>query len=284
MKKLYVFLAVALMSVISMGTFNSCKKDGVYNPKKKISRTFEQSYGEELRQFFTWDKNKLSKINYGDGSFSVFEYNKNQVSKIIESNGDYITFTYDGSKINKMEHFHKGKLKLVNRFEHSGNKITKMTAEGYDDDDDYMKSKKNDILNFILPVRIDENTKVANHKSHKKNKKATMTSATRKYTWKGNNVVQLDFEQILNDGEVHTATLKFTYDKMNNPFYGLLYNFEMSKNNITKTTHIDNYGNYYEFEYSYFYDNIIPFPIECRSTLRYDNSTYASTTTYYEYE
>ena len=45
MKRIHVFLAVATMAVITTGMFSSCKKDGVYNPKKKISRVSAQYSG-----------------------------------------------------------------------------------------------------------------------------------------------------------------------------------------------------------------------------------------------
>jgi hypothetical protein len=286
MRKYLLFATITL--ILSMICLTSCKKDGVYNPKKKISKIFYQYSGgtKQLNETWTWDKNKLSKIDYGSGYYERFEYDKNQISKIIDSDGDYQKFTYDGSKINKIEFYYGNTLYEAYKFEHNGNKISKITIEEYDYDDyEYasksIKNSKRNILRFILPEQFCE--KIEKSLSQKKNRKAMETyTTTLKLTWKGNNVEEIVYEDMY-DNELYAETSKYTYDKKKNPFDGLLSEIEdsFSKNNVTKMTTTDTDNNYWEYEYSYSYDGNFPKEV----TQIYRSGSYTNTSmTYYEYE
>src|SRR5574344_1096037 len=93
MKKNYVLLLIAALCVI----LSACTKEGVYNPKEKISRIFYQSSnsnGKNLQESWTWDKNLLSKIVDENGDFRNFEYDGKQLKTVRYSNGDKLEYTY----------------------------------------------------------------------------------------------------------------------------------------------------------------------------------------------
>ncbi len=290
MRKYLSFVSITLIFSIVLG-FTSCKKDGVYNPKKKISKIFHQYSGsdKQLSETWTWNKNQLSKIDYQSGNYEIFEYDKKQISKIIDNDGNYQKFTYDGSKINKIEYYYNNTLSSAYKFEHKGNKISKITMEeyDYDDYDDYestsksIKSSKRNILRFILPGQSCEN--IEKSLSQKKSRKAMETyTTTLKLTWDGNNVEEVVLGQS-SDDEFYSETYKYTYDKKKNPFDGLLSMVEgsLSKNNVTKLTMTGTGNDSWEYEYSYSYDG--DFPKE--ETEVYREGSYTSThMTYYEYE
>jgi hypothetical protein len=284
-------------TILSLGLslifgFTSCKKDGVYHPKKKISKIFNQrsGYNKTLDETWTWDKNQLSKIDYGKGSYQKFEYDKKRISKIIDSDGEYMRFIYDGSKISRIEYYDEDNtLDLNIKFEHKGNKISKITEEYYYNYDPYSSKsakKKTSILRFILPEKIAGD--IAAFKSQKKNRKAIETDiSTYVLTWKGDNIEKIVYENIdEEDHEVHAVTYKYTYDKKKNPFCEFLYEWGdplgSSKNNVTKESVVDSDNYFWECESSYTYDK--NYPKEITSVYRYDGSYTSTYVTFYEYE
>ena len=64
-----------------MFVFASCTKDGVYKPKKKISKIYQTVLTDPvpekvLIESWTWDGKLLSKIDYGDDNVVSFTYDK----------------------------------------------------------------------------------------------------------------------------------------------------------------------------------------------------------------
>jgi hypothetical protein len=97
MKRVYLLTATIAIASSVMFSFTSCKKDGVYKPKEKISQIFsQQSYysgvpeidqlfpteGKILEETWTWDGKLLSSIDYGGGYVAYFEYEKKRLDKI----------------------------------------------------------------------------------------------------------------------------------------------------------------------------------------------------------
>lgn len=306
MKKMN-YLSVLLIALMIM-TFTSCDKDGVYNPKKKISRIFTSSgSSKQLVQTWTWDKNLLTKIDFGDNDFYRFEYEGKRLSKILSSNGrSTINYFYDGSKYDKVEESYKYSVEesyysysvsslTTYKFTYDGSKISKITINYTSTSTyDYHFGFKGDVpkhtfeqklnpLQFILSEQTCK--KIAQIKSAKEENKdsETYTSTyTIALTWDGNNVSKEVYEEI-DEGELYTFTYAYTYDKEKNPYFGLfiddgyLMTDSFSKNNVVKITGTSNDGEYGEMEYTYRYED--GFPIE--RMLIEDGYTY---TTYYEYE
>ncbi|MBP5728020.1 MAG: hypothetical protein J6Y48_13195, partial [Clostridia bacterium] len=149
MKRTALLLAILLPVAAS---FTSCKKDGVYNPKQKISRIYRQGSGQntekQLVELWNWDGKKLSSITYYDRSGEMegtekFSYDGKRLSRIdyISDFGDgsYLLFTYDGRKLDKVEVYALGNLVGTLKYTYDGNKISKMDGtdmyieEDYDD-------------------------------------------------------------------------------------------------------------------------------------------------------
>jgi hypothetical protein len=287
MKKYLLKATILPLSLSLILGITSCKKDGVYHPKKKISKIFSQSGGSKtLSSTWTWDKNKLSKIDYGNGFYRKFEYENKRMSKILDSDGDYQKFIYDGSKISKVESYVNNTLSSSYKFEHKGNKISKVTVEEYYNYEPYDSKSiagKMNILQFILPIEPED---IVALNAQEKNRKATETD-TYTYTikWKGDNIEEMVYESITDD-KVYTVTHKFTYDKKNNPFCGFFTYGEVdpvgnSKNNVTKTSSTTSTNDFWDYEFSYTYDK--NYPKERTSVYRSGSYTYTYVT-FYEYE
>lgn len=306
MKKLN-YLTI-LLCVIALISFTSCKKDGVYNPKKKIKYIFFESSGnsgKELEQTWTWDKNKLSKIDYGAGLYFRFNYDGKRVSEIINSNGGTTTFSYDGSKYDKIVnkyisiydedwYTYTYTSTTIYQFEYDGNKAEKVTITNNWESKmefDYkggaskkINKKEIDPMQFILPEHTCKNIAKIQAKQRKNTKSDSGSDTyTISYTWKGNNI-EKEVWEYLEDGAIFTETHTLTYDNKKNPFYGLFTENEsnlmgFSKNNPTKITYIDSDNDYEAIDLNYKYDG--NFPIECVMKEEGGNHFY---TRYYEYE
>ncbi|MDR1878990.1 MAG: hypothetical protein LBQ64_05435 [Bacteroidales bacterium] len=285
MKKVYLWATIAVATGVIL-TFTSCKKEGVYNPNKKISRIFYQSTGaKQLSQTWTWDGNKLSKIDYNQsGNYLHFEYDKRRVSKITDKNGDYTQIIYSGSKIDKINIYMSNQLAYTWTFTHKNGKISKMSREHFSINKNMSEKKMSEALSFILPAQTSAN--IAEVMSmHKNQKAATLTSYTVSFTWKGDNVEKEVYELAYDDGSLAITSYRNTYDKKKNPYYGfcgdidVAYNF--SKNNLKTVEETTSSNTVNEWEYTYTYDG--NYPKEQIYIRRYSTSTTTTTTTY-EYD
>ena len=119
MKKVTLKLTALCMALFFVFAFSSCEKDGVYNPSKKISKIYTQGTGGQkyLSQVWSWDKNKLAKVeHYWGNTFgysSTYVYDKNRLSEIRDSDGDYLKIEYSGSNYDKATFYSEGKLFLL---------------------------------------------------------------------------------------------------------------------------------------------------------------------------
>ena len=133
MKKL-VLLAVAVMVV-----FVGCKKDGIYNPKKKISKiTYIRQYNDPTygqgddtaTEVWKWDKNKLKQIVHY-AWVENFVYDKNGRLLRIENidYDEYIWFEYEGNKLIKASMYDGGTAETSEfDLEYNGKKLSKITV------------------------------------------------------------------------------------------------------------------------------------------------------------
>ena len=278
MSKIKVITVVALVAVMSAGMFSACKKDGVYNPKKKISKIYEQNdNGEkELSETWTWDGNKLARIDYANGNFNVFEYEKDRLINITDRNGNYQKYVYDGSKIDKIQEWSKdgSVLYMEYKFEYKGNKISKITTESSIDfgdfDDMYMetssKSQKSNALRFVLPEQIADIASTELKNNLKSQKALGTISITMELTWKGNNIEKATLTNSTLNIPIST---QFTYDNKSNPMYGFLTGETVgttSKNNPKKVTITIAGMPMAEQNYSYEYDGNFPTKITATQT------------------
>lgn len=294
MKK-YGFLTT--VCVIFALIFTACDKEGVYNPKQKISKIYAQYYyglekitpPKELAETWTWDKNLLVKIAYRtDGqSYDVFEYDGKQISKIKnyydgELEG-YLTFTYEKSKLKKAEYFYESTLSLLAEITHDGDKITKVKVTEYYDDieeeeEEYFaknftyKDKAFRLMHFFIPGQ-------KKHLLHKNLHKSETYSYTIDYVYNGDNITSEKW--IYEDATDFTT---YTYDDKLSPYYNLINYAESlatSKNNIlTMKQQLSYDGESDEFTGTFTYEYDGKWPV--KSTGEYkSNGEYEFTDVYY---
>ena len=289
MKSVAVIIACFAVTAV----FTSCKKDGVYNPSKKISKIYTQKSGaaKELEAIYKWDGNKLDRITSPDGSyFTKFSYDGNRVSKITDSDGDWTySFSYNGSKFEKVERTSKY-YSTVYKPTYKGSNIEKLEVtrtylQGGDDDADYYSSSKANesiariALELFVPfLKEDRNV------THKSRKAGNVEIWTYTYTWKGGNIIKEVYESTSSDNKVYTTTTEYKeYDNKKNPFYGFVGvgDYVSSKNNCKKEEQTDNGGRITEIEYEYIYSG--SYPTECIET-ESSGSSKTRSTTLIEYE
>ena len=155
------FTTVAVLLFIFCVSFNSCKKDEHYNPERKIKRIY---YGSEngvkyLQQEWSWDDNKLMRIDYyfGDnniGNTEYYTYEKNKLVKVEDVDG-YFQISYSGFKYDKIEYFSKENDRFIGTwdFSYRNNKISK-TVFKYDNVFWINKITKDGFLSFLIPTEI----------------------------------------------------------------------------------------------------------------------------------
>jgi hypothetical protein len=287
MKKTLLFLAaIAIVCV-----FSSCEKEGVYHPKKKISKVYGQPGGspKELIEKWTWEGKNLVKIANATNTFyRTFKYEKDRISKITWNDGEYLSFIFDGKYIKKVEyHAAAGELYETYSFKHTKDKITTITREMYEGD--YLSKK--DVaatLRLFLPVQTVE--PVLNKKRPALAKEPYMI--TIELQWDGDNVKTST--EVLYDRRSYRCTQEVTYkyDKNINPYYYFVENFSSSKNNVISeeglVTETESYmgetytdSDTYTYEYDIIYDG--KWPTEILEMYRNGSST-SRYTTYYTYE
>ncbi|MDY0015338.1 MAG: hypothetical protein RBS13_03940 [Bacteroidales bacterium] len=285
MKK-YLILTAA--SVLLLMFVTSCDKDGVYNPKEKISKIYYDQEGSKvLSESWTWDKNLLTKVAYGTSQdeYQLFEYDKKQVVKITDYyfgvDHGYVSFIYDKASLSKVEAYNKDN-ELTESIEvvHDGKKIIKLIMTSYEQDYETLKSVSHQrLLSRALRLFV---SKPLLDKMMERIHKSTTYVSTIEFTYDGDNVIS---EKLI-DEDVSYSTA-YTYDANINPFYDGLFSSEnamaLSVNNPlsgTLTATIAGQSFSSTVTYSYVYDG--KWPTEQKTTQTFMGQEFSSST-YYVY-
>lgn len=276
------------VTVIAM--FSSCSKnDGVYEPAKKIQKIYTVNDGGEkvLAEAWHWDGNTLTSIDryYGALTFTdQFSYDTKNRLIAIDNSNSHSDITYDDNKLDEVKVYAKGlnngDLLAKYDFEYKGNKISKIEM---DIKTLWDKNKMDSPLCYLLPQIVPAVDRfVKKYPSDAKNEKITM-----QLTWDGNNVKSMDIT--ITGFMPVSETVDLTYDKKNNPFYGMVSqmgsevvnNFFLNKNNVlTMTTRIGAVQDM-NVEYTYEYDGKYPTSVTSLTTDNEGNEDME--TTIYEY-
>lgn len=313
MKKTFLFLVFACVAML----FSSCHKEGVFNPKKKISKIYTSSsytfngntttFDKTLSEEWTWNKNNtLAKID-AHGSLSetteTYTYDKKRVTRIdgvstntsgITGGGTYtyhIEFKYNGKELSEASYYDGNELQTKLIFTHQNGKISKIELFEMD-----LKNMDKNIkaIHSILPEHLYANLeKMYKNRLSKSNTKGDATIIY-ELTWDKNNISKAVCTAQWIEG-YEKDIMEYKYDNYNNPFYGFL-SPEMgeysgadyfSQNNITQiTTQYQASDSEYESStdienYTYTYEG--KFPVSCTHTVNFSEGSY-STTTEYEYK
>lgn len=314
MKKTFLFsMTIALLFV-----FTSCEKDGVYNPKKKISKIYMQyeDAEKELFQTWTWNGNLLSQIVDTYGVKQVFEYDGKRIDKIryTENRTDYnrtatTDFIYDGKKIFQIKDEsttsgdgYSRTFQSTGEVSYDGKKISKIayTCETTDYSEKSCKFMANQVagtISYLMGMPQERPNMESQLVSFLKKKTKNQTKSTNYYNYEvrfkydGNNLVECDYDY--GDGDVSKITFTINEDVLN-PMYGLLNSIDgeaydefsftrgaFSKNLPSRVILTDD-GEANNFEYGYTCTKKYPQEIRViNKPIGYDAEHY---TYYYEYK
>ena len=260
-----VFLLIFCVSLLS------CGKDETFNPKQKIKRIYEGAYGgpKYLKQEWTWDNDRLMKIDFYSSddediilrNREYFTYEDNKLIK-VENNDAYFQISYKNKKYDRIELYRKnGYLLATWDFSYRNNKVSKIILT---DNDDYWDSKMENegFLSFLMPVSIME---YSSKMGGKKSSSAFVTTIT--YQYSGNNITEIKWT--LNEPDDYIIYTYNSYDDMLNPFYKHIelesrYIEKVTSENNPKKAHMSiSSAPKYESDTDYLYQyNNDMFPIE----------------------
>lgn len=280
MKRTALLLAILLPVAAS---FTSCKKDGVYNPKQKISRIYyaysspdpDFNSEKQLVELWNWDGKKLSSITYYDRSGEMegtekFTYDGKRFSRTdyVAADGRnvaYVLYSYDGRKLDKMEYYYLGKLAESNQYSYDGKKLSKIEVTYYDLFDDLtsqMAKQRHSLRSRMFRNTVPEavctsmdwiaETHMTTDMPFRQ--KGGYYTWTVNLTWDGKNVSKVEYYDPTNE----LISIQYSYDKNNSPFYGCYtmgimddeeLNLNTSKNNVVSETWNDGYRADYSYQY-----------------------------------
>ncbi|MCL2132260.1 MAG: hypothetical protein FWH36_07410 [Lentimicrobiaceae bacterium] len=300
-------LCVALALAMGSAAFTGCQKDGVYNPKKKISKIQKADNGNKvLVQEWTWNGNLLHNIAYylNDSVMQgkeYFLYEKKQLVRIDNTNLSYYVISYNGSQYEKIELFDRmGKKTRTYVYGYDGKKVSKIDLTVYKNPSKSAMdiAGENSLMSFFLPMSILEETdrQIARFASLK-SADDDVYSFTLKYD--GDNVSEWKMGDYNNEEKPLEVVFKYeSYDKNVNPLYASRFEANEKdimpfappcfyKNNPTKasSTRYDN-GKELTINYDYTYKYVDKkYPAEIvRKQSQESMPESISDTTYYEYK
>jgi hypothetical protein len=294
MKKL---LCTALVLSLGTAVFVNCQKDGVYNPKQKISK-IRQAYNGEKRliEAWTWEGNLLSRtVEYSNdttvkGKVYYF-YEKKQLVRMEYTGFSYCIITYSGSQYDKIDFYTRFDRKTDTYvFTYDKKKVSKIMITTYADPQKLIGSMgNNDLKAVFIPKMILEQTDkmVAKSTIRKANEDVVITHTI---TYDKDNPKEWRISQTVNEKLGELVYTYDSYDENNNPYYAsnLVYGVGNSfqKNNPTKVTciaYLDGVSGVPSItDYTYQYDTK-KYPTEMIE-MRKEGTAVFPDTLYYEYK
>jgi hypothetical protein len=289
MKKVFL-ITTAVLVLATVFSFVSCKKEGVYKPKEKISKiyyeysrkyysngTLVDSYlsGKSLSERWHWKGKKLMQVETGNDWPYNFVYKGNQLEK-IECGEIEATFIYNKSLYEKIEVKEQDQnILVITVDQRDGNdNITRFFFDIYYDNEGWeimFKNRKgNDniqsisaiepILKMFLPDYFINS--LAKNAVKKRQKAIVSERCTVELIYDKNNVVE---QKIIYPEDDDSETYIFTYDNKKNPYYKSIHTsiegieegtFIQSENNIFTMYDKDYPEDVTKYEYEY--DNDFP--------------------------
>ncbi len=209
-------LFIALTACMVAFAFTSCQKDGMYKPKKKISKIYTSKDGGDriLQETWNWDGKVLTSITLNDDDVTInFNYDKKQLSSLTYGD-EKIIYTYDGKLIEKIT-FMDGNEEIASyTFKHDGKFISGVDVVI---DNNYMKSSRLLEVAFRGIEPAIAQAQVAQFEACK---------AEAKGLYKYSDVYEYDHKNLVtlkrHDNNNNDFTYTFTYSDNLNPFYHLL--------------------------------------------------------------
>ena len=234
---------ILAMALAMLCAFSACKKEGVFNPKEKLSaiyRSREYTVTSEYNSYrnlpkylaekWNWDGKKLASINYyyydwvNDTTFTTkldytleMTYDGKRLESISEPGGSVkVKFVYDGRKLEKVVLEDNGAEFTMIEVSYDGKKIDKLTFREMGDKKGFSAFDKmrGTLLRLMLPdMTLADRVDYQLTKAVKEGAKDGNDAVVVYLTWDGDNV-----SKITTNGREQEIT--FTYDNKKNPGYG----------------------------------------------------------------
>lgn len=229
---------ICLAAIGLIFSFNACKKDGVYNPSKKVSKIYTEVYLYDsadniigsvpmLSENYTWDKNRLKELDcYYEGEQDykeIFVYDGKRLVRIDYVDPDYISeieqqiiFSYEGSKLHKATFLDDGDIEEEVEYIYDKNKISEMIYTMYSGLSLNILEPLKQLLdpNMVEVLSLDKEMLACMEAKNGLTHKAGGRTAKIELEWEKDNISRL---QVTN-GSSRTS-VAFTYDNKKNPFY-----------------------------------------------------------------
>jgi len=248
MKKILVFVSLVLPVLV----FMSCKKEGVFNPDKKITQVYTEgtvtqrdasgaatttTIKKYKSQEWSWDGKLLTEMTSFDSNGTatgkqLLSYDGKRLVKVSDESEKYYTeYKYKSGKLTSIIMFSDGEEVFNADVIHEDGKITKLkfSIDMSDMDlENYNFAKKS--LSFVIP---DEITTFILSPRLAKSKAAQSIDIVANLTYIDGNVTKITVSY----SGFTAITVNCTYDKKHNPLYGCYANIgpsALSKNNIVE--------------------------------------------------
>ncbi|MDR1792747.1 MAG: hypothetical protein LBR36_04825 [Bacteroidales bacterium] len=297
-KKSFFYVSFALIFFALM--FNSCKKEGIYQPDKRISKIYYsyvragQEYPKTLQETWIWGKKNLEKIVTPSGGEQKFYYNsQNQVTRIDLSPTVYIKVNYRYSKLSVALVYLNNEKVAEYAFSHEDGKISRVTLKNSLPVEDIALAPlvQEKMLGLLMPQPIAQRVAQTINQSETTDKyrKSDDYVYTIDIKWNGDNIEKYI---ITNSGVAPGYAVICEYDNYLNPYCkfsidykgvvvaapigGVELLFCTSKNNVLNVSY-DYGGETFDQTYSYKYDG--QYPIEQTYSVGEGRNI-----TYFEYE
>lgn len=264
MKKLgLVFIGLVLLSA-----FYACDKEkwGVYNPKVKIEKIYDESDGRYMKEHWFWNGEFLSKIEYyrksGNLDYSQnYIYEGNRLSR-IEMGDQYSEFLYDGNELTTINTYEGDRKVETYTFTFEKKKLSQISIVK---DANAKNLVSGSLLNLFVPA--DDNVMdILMPVTESKRELYNYSKAEVNFVWEGDNVKYMKMNLTRPDS-IQKLTFTYVYDQSLNPKNGFFILFPeqqllndnpqyvfCSKNNaisIFVTDEYDVHSNTKSYTYSY---------------------------------
>lgn len=288
----------------------SCEREGVYSPKKRISKIYvDDGSGRKLDQTWTWKGRQLQSISYRSGTSELrFQYNGKQLISITQLGDNmYYLFHYNknGQRLDSLD-VYVDKLNQNPNVRHYAHYDFSYNDEGlisgYEEVIYYIGQSKEDeqALAMVLQCAVPGLPEVAATRlaktSTSPNKSDEWIRYSASFSYNGENVTECLIS--MKDGYEYSYT--FTYTDYLNPYYKFFQTASFGSSNLysrnlVKTCHYEKHltseptiDHYEDMEYQYETEDQYPVKATMNSYIQYyafpEYPDSATIIRYYEYE
>lgn len=268
-------LCVLFVGLMLASAFYTCQHDslGVYEPKMKIDKIYDEADGRYLKEQWIWDGELLSRIDYfrrsGNLDYSQhYFYDKNRLSR-IEMDDQHSEFLYDGDVLTTINTYDGDRKVETYSLSYDKKKLSHISIEND------LQAKRCALwspISFFLPVQT-ESSVASPFSSDSKREQYDFSSAEVDFVWDGDNVKYMKMS-LQRPDSVQKLVYSYVYDESLNPmnrFFVMNVDHTMlndkpsylfcSKNNPASIYRTEEYGVHSQSKSFYYsYDSYKKYP------------------------